>query len=162
MRSKKVSYNGVENNQIGSKVSYQGKETTVVNTSAAYITVIDDQGNRISLPKKSPLFDFSHIIDSNNKLIANINDEVEKLEVQKDVARADEKNFLAQMSSKCKEWGVNFWHQMDSSQKATYKELKDKYYDAKFSSVAASNRMHSALMSKLDLTLDNAKYNYLS
>lgn len=148
----------VTNNQIGKTINYNGKDCKVVSTSAAYITVKDDNGNLISVKRDSSLFDYSGIIDSNNKRIAKLDEQVEEYKQQKELARENEKGFLAQMRSACSDWGVKFMHQMDASQKTIYKGLKDQFYGARFSATAASNRMSSALLDKFNLVLDNGKY----
>ncbi len=155
----RVSHTEVQNHQIGSKISLQGKDATIVRTSAAYITVVDNNGNEISVPKDSSLFDYSQrIVDSNNKRIEKLKDKAEEYQTLKAIAQKNKKSFLAQMSSRCKEWGVKFWHQMDGAQRKEYKGLKDSYYAAVFDATAAGNREFSALTDAFCLTLDNAKY----
>lgn len=148
----------VTNNQIGKTINYNGKECNVVSTSAAYITVKDDNGNLISVKRDSSLFDFSDIIEANEKRMANLDSKVEQYQQQKDLAKENEKSFLTQMSNARSDWGVKFVHQMDAAQKTIYKGLKDKFYEARFSAISASNRMRGALLDKFNLALDNAKY----
>ena len=148
----------VTNSQIGNKVNYNGKDCEVVSTSAAYITVVDNNGNEISVRKTSSVFDFSGIVEANNKRIDRIDNKVAQYRQQEQLAKENAKGFKAKMRSMCSEWGVKFWHQMDSSQKAAYKGAKDDYYAARFDGIAASNRERSALLDKFNLVLDNAKY----
>lgn len=142
---------GVTNNYIGQKTEIDGKKVTVVSQSAAFITVVDDNGNKITRRKDAPIFE--HLIEQNNKLITQIEDRIEDYQIAETKAKEEKKGFLAQIRAYCSEWGI-----LDAIKSSEYQGLKDQYYSASLDATAAGNRIYSSYASIRDLKHDNAMY----
>ncbi len=150
-----MSYTNVLNLQNGDKTLYNGKECTITSNTAAFYTIKDEDGNYITVPKSSPLFDYSKLIYENNTYIDKLRDKVYYYNTLKLTARAEEKNVRAQMNSLRKDWGVRLFSQMDSEQKEIFGGLRKKAYVHSGDAIYASNRMYSLYNSILDFQLDN-------
>ena len=153
-----MAFRSIDKSDTSGTILFEGKLAKVIKESSAYLTIEVD-GKKISVPKKSPLFDFSHLIESNEKLISSLEEQAEYYSEQVKIETKNKRSIIDKIGRMFKEWGVRFRHQMDPSQVAQYDAAKDSYYTAAFARTSASNRCHGLYSSILDLKLDNANYN---
>lgn len=131
-------------------IQYNGKTTTVCSESAAYITVVTEDGERVSVPKNSALLSFANQ-DEINELLEENKQEIKGYKQAWTQARDEKRGFLHQLGSFWRDLGLasGSVDKLNSEQAAQYASLQDGKYNAITAMHRASNGVHRTVHESL-------------
>ena len=121
--------------KTGDATVYEGQLVKIVSSQSDFVVIEDESGNRSSVRKSTPLFNFysDEAIKKRKERIADFQDKAEEAGKQK-------KDWLAKIK--------DLWTKMSGYDKSDeeYKLLKGEYWAARFTKTKYSNLEHSYLM----------------
>lgn len=128
----------------GDQTTYNGQAATVVSESAAYITIIDENGERISVPKNSALLHFANNDEELQELIAENKEKIKGFKQDWNIAKDEKWDLISQLGSFWRNLGISrgCTSQLNEDQLAQYNSLVDLKGNAITRMHAASNGVH--------------------
>ncbi|MCM1003660.1 MAG: hypothetical protein NC408_04890 [Candidatus Gastranaerophilales bacterium] len=133
------------------RIQYDGKTATVSSESAAYITVVTEDGERVSVPKNSALLSFANNDDELKKFLEENKQEIKGYKQAWTQARDEKRGFLHQLGSFWRDLGLasGSVDKLNSEQAAQYASLQDGKFDAITAMHRASNGVHRTVHESL-------------
>lgn len=128
----------------GEQVTYNGETLTVTSESAAYITAVNENGERISVPKNSALLHFANNDEELQELIAENKEKIKGFKLDWNIAKNEKWDLISQLGSFWRNLGISrgCTSQLNEDQLAQYNSLVDLKGDAITRMHAASNGVH--------------------
>lgn len=128
----------------GEQATYNGESIKVTSESAAYITAVNENGERISIPKNSALLHFANNDEELQELIAENKEKIKDYKHDWNIAKDEKWNLISQLGSFWKNLGISRGciNQLNGEQLAQYNALEEQKGSAVSRMHAASNGVH--------------------
>ncbi len=128
----------------GEQTTYNGETVKVASESAAYITVVNENGERISIAKNSPLLHFANNDEELQKLIKENKEKIKNYKNDWNSAKDEKWNLISQLGSFWRNLGIakGCKNQLNEEQLAQYNQLTEQRGNAVSRMHAASNGVH--------------------
>ncbi len=134
-------------------IQYNGETAKISSESAAYYTIVTENGSRVSVPKNSALLSFANNKDEwVEEYLAENQEKIKQYKHDWNEAKDTKWNFIAQLGSFWKNLGLTSgsFDQLNGEQKAKYNELADGKYNAVDTMHKASAGVHSTVRASLN------------
>ena len=132
----------------GEKAIYNGESVEICGESAAYITAVNENGERVTIPKNSALLNFANNYYYNSeeiqKLVAENKEKIKGFKIDWNIAKDEKWNLISQLGAFWRNLGLpsGSASQLNDDQLAQYNSLVNQKDDAITRMHAASNGVH--------------------